>query len=78
MCSHTLLLARSVCSRGRARKAVLVILFFSLVYNVTRFLEYRSNGYLIEATPLRMNEVYKTAYMTIMYYVNTLQNWAFI
>lgn len=35
-------MARTFCTRGRARKAVLFVISFSLLYNSTRFFEYRA------------------------------------
>jgi hypothetical protein len=47
-------MARSLCTRGRARKAVLFVILFSVAYNATRFFEYRS---IHVSTPL--NKVIK-------------------
>ncbi len=38
--------ARSLCTRGRARKSVIFVIVFSVLYNLTRFFEYRTESYL--------------------------------
>ena len=61
--------ARSICSRGRSRRMALVVIFFSLGYNFTRFLEFRYDYHLndVVATTLRENEDYKLLYFTVLY-----------
>ena len=62
----TILKARAICSRGRARKAVIMVVVSSLVYNISRFFEYKYQGKgVVAPTNLRLNETYKIAYMTV-------------
>ena len=69
--------ARSLCTYGRARLYVILIIVFSTLYNLPRFLEasreehfdkeYNTTVYVISASPLRQNELYITVYVYWLY-----------
>lgn len=45
----------------------MAVLIFSLVYNITRFWEYRAENNSVNPTSLRLNEAYRIAYITVLY-----------
>ncbi|VVC40276.1 7TM GPCR, serpentine receptor class w (Srw),GPCR, rhodopsin-like, 7TM,G protein-coupled [Cinara cedri] len=71
--------ARSLCTYGRARACVGLIILFSVLYNITRFMEaeyhecfhpnYTQILYQLHPTPLRDNETYISIYINWMYLV---------
>ncbi|XP_012269764.2 FMRFamide receptor [Athalia rosae] len=71
--------ARSMCTYGRARLAVLVIIIFSTVYNLPKYWEvtsvkerhwkYNVTAYCVSPTDFRLNPLYVTIYIHWMYFV---------
>lgn len=71
--------ARSLCTYGRARIYVIVIVIFSLIYNLPRFWEvsldssihpvYNITVYCVRPTSLRENSIYITVYIHWMFLV---------
>ena len=70
--------ARSVCTNGRAKLAVLLVLTFAVIYNIPRFLEVTweeesdgrgGNRTVYTPTELRKNPHYISVYITSMYLV---------
>lgn len=71
--------ARSLCTYGRARIYVIVIIIFSLIYNLPRFwevsytsythYEHNMSVYCVEASELRSDQVYITVYIHWLYLV---------
>ncbi|XP_077282983.1 FMRFamide receptor-like [Arctopsyche grandis] len=71
--------ARSLCTYGRARIYVIVIIIFSLIYNLPRFWEvsctryihheYNISVYCVEASSLREQSLYITVYIHWLYLV---------
>jgi hypothetical protein len=70
--------ARALCTYGRARLYVIVIIIFSICYNVPRFLEVSLHkhedeefefGYCIQATDLRANVTYIYIYIHWLYLI---------
>lgn len=69
--------ARSLCTYGRARLYVVLIIVFSTIYNLPRFLEadraeefyprYNMTVYVIKASALRNNELYISVYIHWLY-----------
>ncbi|KAK6637117.1 hypothetical protein RUM43_010791 [Polyplax serrata] len=69
--------ARSLCTYGRARLYVILIIVFATLYNLPRFLEasreehfeeeFNTTVYLIRASPLRQNELYISIYVYWLY-----------
>lgn len=69
--------ARSLCTYGRARLYVVLIILFATLYNLPRFLEasreehfheeYNTTVYVISASPLRQNELYISIYVHWLY-----------
>ncbi|XP_046472500.1 FMRFamide receptor [Neodiprion pinetum] len=71
--------ARSMCTYGRARMAVLCIIVVSVIYNIPKFWEmtiteeihwkYKVPVYCANATKMRVDELYRTIYINWMYFI---------
>jgi hypothetical protein len=72
--------ARSLCTRGRARQYIFLIIVFSILYNLPRFWEvqlveltyeskYNTTLYKVSMTHLRHNPVYITIYIHWLYLI---------
>lgn len=71
--------ARSLCTYGRARLYVVLIIIFSTLYNLSRFWEvtvkeqyhrgYNTTVYVLMASPLRNNRIYISVYIHWLYMI---------
>eukprot|EP00095_Tigriopus_kingsejongensis_P002753 snap_masked-scaffold138_size318692-processed-gene-2.1 protein:Tk02753 transcript:snap_masked-scaffold138_size318692-processed-gene-2.1-mRNA-1 annotation:"hypothetical protein CAPTEDRAFT_228436" len=74
--------SRRICTYGRAKRCVMLIMTIAIVFNISRFFEYKSETFqvllpmdgnvtltFLKSTPLRDNPLYISLYMTWMYMI---------